>query len=157
MPFLVLFVVLPLIEIAVFVQVGGEIGLGPTLLLCLLTAVIGGVLVRRQGLQVLMSGRVQMSQGALPVDEIFSGICLLFAGALLMTPGFVTDAIGFSLLVPAVRTYLRSFLMRHGATFFGVQFTDTSARSSTRGPGYPYDSGPGAIDAEFERIDDDSR
>lgn len=110
MMFWIIFVLIPLAEISVFITVGDEIGLLSTLLLCLLTAMIGGFLVRLQGLETLIQGQRTLAEGHLPVDEIFSGFCLVVAGAMLITPGFVTDALGFSLLVPGVRSFLRRYL-----------------------------------------------
>lgn len=97
------FLLVPLIEIALFIQVGGALGLWPTLLIVVVTAVIGTVLVRTQGLQAL--GQVKSSFGEMrdPSEALANGAMILFSGALLLTPGFFTDAIGFALLVPAVR------------------------------------------------------
>lgn len=114
MPFLVIFVIVPLLEVYAFISVGDEIGVLRTLLLCVLTAMIGGFLVRQQGLDTLFKAQAGLSQGQLPVRELFDGFCLVIAGALLLTPGFVTDTIGFSLLVPPFRTFLRSALSKHG-------------------------------------------
>lgn len=107
------FISIPVLEIAVFITVGGRIGLWPTLAIIVLTAMIGAALVRHQGIAVI--GRVQQSldAGRFPVAEVFDGLCLLVAGALLLTPGFVTDAFGFLLLVPRVRAALRAWLGRY--------------------------------------------
>ena len=103
----------PLIEIAVFIEVGGWIGLWPTIAIVILTAMIGTALLRAQGIATLNRARQQMDRGALPARELFDGLCLLFAGALLLTPGFVTDAVGFLLFVPPVRDSIRGFLRKH--------------------------------------------
>jgi len=110
---LIAFIAVPLIEIGVFIQVGGLIGLWPTLAVVVLTAVIGTGLLRQQGLATLARARSHMDQGVLPARELFDGLCLLFAGALLLTPGFVTDAVGFLLFVPPLRDALRVTLARH--------------------------------------------
>ena len=107
---LIAFIGVPLIEIAVFIKIGGIVGLGPTLVIVVLTAVIGTALLRRQGLATLNRARQQMDQGSLPLAEIFDAICLLVAGAFLLTPGFVTDGLGALLLVPVVRLALRRFI-----------------------------------------------
>lgn len=109
------FVGLPLLEIAVFVKVGGAIGLWPTLAIVILTAMVGTWQLRVQGLATLMRARSQLDQGALPTRELFDGACLLVAGALLLTPGFVTDTIGFMLFLPPVRDFLRTAMARHMA------------------------------------------
>jgi len=112
MPFFIIFLIIPLIEIGLFIQVGDEIGILSTLLLCVVTAIIGGGLVRYQGLQTLFKAQNNLRSGALPLSEIFDGFCIVIAGALLLTPGFFTDIIGFSLLVPAFRTIARGFLSK---------------------------------------------
>ncbi|MEM9127818.1 MAG: FxsA family protein [Pseudomonadota bacterium] len=100
---LIAFIVVPLIEIALFIQVGGAIGLWPTLGVVLATAVIGSWLVRTQGMLAL--GELQGSFQRLsdPTEPLAHGAMILFAGALLLTPGFFTDAIGFLLLFPPTR------------------------------------------------------
>ena len=103
---LVAFILVPLAEIAVLIEVGGWLGLWPTLGLIVLTAVIGAWMLRHQGLAVLHRAQQQMQQGAPPVAEVFEGFCLVIAGALLLTPGFLTDSVGGLLLVPPVRKLL---------------------------------------------------
>jgi UPF0716 protein FxsA len=107
------FIGVPLLEIAVFIEVGGIIGLWPTLGLVVLTAVLGTWQLRSQGLATLTRARTQVDRGALPTRELFDGACLLIAGAFLLTPGFVTDTAGFLLFVPALRDLLRNLLARH--------------------------------------------
>lgn len=109
---LLLFLAIPLIEIALFIQVGGLIGLWPTLAIVIVTAVAGSWLVRSQGLGEL--GRLRSSFQDLrdPTEPLAHGAMILLAGALLLTPGFFTDALGLALLLPPVRRaalrYLRS-------------------------------------------------
>ncbi len=100
---LIAFIAVPLIEIALFIQIGGFLGLWPTLLIVVLTAVLGTYLVRQQGMQVLGQLRNQMQDLQDPTEPLAHGAMILFSGALLLTPGFFTDAVGFSLLIPAVR------------------------------------------------------
>ncbi len=107
------FIGVPLIEIAVFVEVGAALGLWPTLGLVVLTAVLGTWQLRAQGLATLLSARNQVERGALPTRELFDGACLLVAGALLLTPGFVTDGVGFFLFLRPVRDILLGLLARH--------------------------------------------
>ena len=106
MPLLLLFIAIPLIEIALFIEVGGAIGLGWTLAIVLGTAVLGSWLVRQQGAQALQ--QLQRSFHALsdPTEPLAHGAMILFAGALLLTPGFFTDALGFLLLIPPVRRWV---------------------------------------------------
>lgn len=125
---LVAFIGLPLIEIWVFIEVGGEIGALTTVSICILTAVIGMFMLRAQGLATLMRARAQMEAGVLPARELFDGFCLLIAGAFLLTPGFVTDGMGFLLLVPAFRELLRALGARHFADHAKVHVSGARAR-----------------------------
>lgn len=101
---LALFILIPIIEIAVFIQAGSYLGMGLTLLLILLTAVVGLALIRQQGLATIFRAQEKMQSGEVPAVEMMEGIMLAAAGLLLLTPGFFTDTIGFLLLVPIIRT-----------------------------------------------------
>jgi len=105
-PFFLLFI--PILEIAVFILVGGQIGVFPTLGMILLTAIIGSILLRVQGFATL--GRIQQKtqMGEVPGEELVSGVMIMIAGVLLLTPGFVTDSIGFLLFFPPFRKFLWS-------------------------------------------------
>lgn len=103
---LLAFIGVPALEIALFIQVGGWLGLWPTLGIVLLTAMAGTALLRQQGLAVLQSAQMQLDAGEMPLREIFDGLCLFFAGALLLTPGFFTDGVGFLLFLPPFRALL---------------------------------------------------
>ncbi|MGY6409987.1 MAG: FxsA family protein [Alkalilacustris sp.] len=109
----VIFVLVPLIEIALFIQVGGWLTLWPTLAIVVATAVVGTALVRRQGLQVLGQAQKALDELGDPLAPLAHGAMILFAGALLLTPGFLTDAVGFALLVPAVRVGLLRWIIRN--------------------------------------------
>jgi UPF0716 protein FxsA len=142
------FIGVPLVEIAVFIQVGGWIGLGWTLALVVLTAVLGAWQLRAQGLATLLRARDQVDRGALPARELFDGACLLVAGALLLTPGFVTDAAGFLLFLPPVRDILRERLARYVQASMATRaFVD----GEEVGPGGA--QGP-IIDGEFRDVSD---
>lgn len=122
---LIAFLVVPIVEIGLFIQVGGLIGLWPTLAIVVLTAVAGTVLVRSQGARALQDLRRSMSDLSDPTEPLAHGAMILLSGALLLTPGFFTDAVGFLLLIPQVRlrayrairqrVNFRSFAMGHGA------------------------------------------
>ncbi len=116
-----LFVGVPILEIAAFIKIGGWIGLVPTLFGCVVTAVIGAFLVRLQGFSVLQKAQASIARNELPVNEIAHGVFILIAGVLLMTPGYVTDAMGFLLLVPIVRLKIAraamAYVKDHAATF----------------------------------------
>ncbi len=100
------FLAVPLVEIALFIQVGGILGVWATLLIVIVTAISGGILVRHQGLATLHRVRTDFSRLEDPSEALASGAMILFAGALLLTPGFFTDAVGFALLVPGIRLWL---------------------------------------------------
>lgn len=104
MGLLVAFIAIPLIEIGLFIKIGGAIGLWPTLGLVLLTAIAGSLLVRAQGALALAELRGALNDLRDPTEPIAQGALILLAGALLLTPGFFTDAMGILLLIPAVRS-----------------------------------------------------
>jgi UPF0716 protein FxsA len=106
------FVATPVIEIALFVVVGSRIGLGPTLLIVIVTAVLGASLVSRQSRTEWARVRADFAAGVFPGRPLAHSAMILVAGTLLITPGFLTDAIGFSLLIPGVREALRQWGMR---------------------------------------------
>lgn len=104
------FLTVPLIEIALFIQVGGWIGLGPTLGIVILTAILGTYLVRTQGLSELNRLRRSFNDLQDPTEPLAHGAMILISGALLLTPGFFTDAVGFALLTPPVRVALLRYI-----------------------------------------------
>ncbi|MGG6322775.1 FxsA family protein [Vibrio cholerae] len=108
---LFLFIAVPVIEIALFIQVGGVLGVWPTIALVLLTAIVGASLVRSQGLQTLLTVQQRLAQSQLPAQQILEGVMLAVAGVLLLTPGFFTDILGMLVLLPAPRAYLAKQLM----------------------------------------------
>ena len=110
---LILFIGIPLIELFLFVQIGRRIGLEPTIAIVILTGFLGAVLTKRQGLQVLAKYQKALAEGRMPHAEVIEGLMILVAGAVLLTPGFLTDAIGFALLVPPVRAVVRQFAGRY--------------------------------------------
>ena len=98
-----IFILIPIIEISIFITVGSNIGLLNTIAIILLTAIIGIFLVRRRGLSLLFSARQNMYDGVMPTNEIKGGIFLLISGLLLITPGFFTDCIGFACFLKPVQ------------------------------------------------------
>ena len=102
------FVVLPIVELWVIVEVAGSLGIVPTLALLLVVSLLGSLLVRREGLGVLRRARTMWSSGRVPTDDLLDGVLVLAAGALLLAPGFVTDAVGLLLLVPVMRRLVGS-------------------------------------------------
>ena len=118
-----LFLIIPAIEIALFIQIGGVIGVIPTLLLILITAIVGVALLRLQGLVTLVRVQESLNRGEIPAVEMLEGLMLLLSGAFLLTPGFFTDAVGFAALMPAVRRSVAIWLLSHLniMTFVGGQ------------------------------------
>ncbi|GLP95758.1 FxsA family protein [Paraferrimonas sedimenticola] len=111
-PALVLaFIFIPIIEIAVIIQVGSFLGALTTIAIMVITAIIGAALVREQGLRTLFNLQSRMAQGELPGTQLVEGVLLAVTGVLLVTPGFVTDIAGFLILVPALRQALANRLL----------------------------------------------
>lgn len=139
--FFILFLVIPFLEVAVFIKAGGYIGVGNTLLLTILTAIIGAILLRMQGFQTMQRAREKMRKNEAPLSELFDGICLFAAGLLLMTPGFITDSFGFLLFFPPFRKVLLKYVkslpntMVHGefnsATFFHMEQEEQRKRDNS--------------------------
>ncbi|MCB9982885.1 MAG: FxsA family protein [Rhodospirillales bacterium] len=148
MPFIIIFVIVPFIELATFASVSEYIGIWTTLMLAFLTAIIGGLLVKYQGLHTILSMRQAMERGQMPLTEIFDGFCLVAAGALLITPGFVTDTIGFALLIPPVRGLLRYYIRKHTSWAVLAQTEGFDARTRS--------GDPDIIEGDYERMDDAS-
>jgi len=107
-----LFVIVPFAELFVIIKVGEAIGAVYTIALLVGMSMFGAALVKREGLGVLRRARERMDMGAVPGRELVDGVLVLFAGALLLTPGFITDAVGLLLLLPPVRAGMRAYAIR---------------------------------------------
>jgi UPF0716 protein FxsA len=146
---LFLFIAVPIIEIGLFIQVGGFLGFWPTIGLVLVTAFVGASLVRSQGLQTLLSMQQRIHAGELPAQQILEGVMLAVAGVLLLTPGFMTDLMGMVVLLPHARAYLARKLMEKVVVQgnfqqpFGQQNSETSHHQGN------------TYEGEFDRKDDD--
>jgi UPF0716 protein FxsA len=145
---LLLFLVVPIVELYVIVQVAQGVGVVETLGLLILVSVVGAWLVKAQGLSVLRRIQVQLGRGSMPTKELVDGGLILFAGALMLTPGFVTDALGVALLLPPSRVVVRTILMRR---FKGkIQVLGASGMS----PGFGFGSGYVDVDStESDNVD----
>lgn len=135
MPFFAIFALVALIEMATFFWVESRIGLGWALGLALLTAVIGSMLVRRAGIAVLGAIRTKWSEGRLPGRELTHGAAILVSGAFLISPGFITDTLGFLLLVPAVRDLIHGLVSRRISSRVGIPLGGAGARYVRQPPG----------------------
>lgn len=111
-----LFIIIPIIEIMVLMNVGAWLGAWPTIAIVIFTAWIGAKNVRQQGIATMNSVQSKMAQGQMPSNEIVAGLMLLVAGVLLVTPGFITDIFGLSLLVPQVRNSIVKAVQKHLVT-----------------------------------------
>lgn len=140
---------MPIIEMLVLFEVGGAIGALPTVGLVLLTAVVGLSLLKRQGMSTLLNAQEKLKSGELPVHELVSGIFLAVGGALLLTPGFVTDTIGFCCLIPG----LRQLLIGRLVTMIKPNIVAFSQAGGV-GPRSAQENRQGSIDAEYTREDD---
>ena len=139
-PFLfLLFLCIPLVEIAVFIEIGGLLGLWPTIGIVVLTAMLGAMLFRIQGLATLRQAQANLETNVFPAREVFDGLCLLVAGTLLITPGFATDSLGFLLFFPPFRHFLRHIAERRLAR----QPWRGAARAPETGPDADADDRPG--------------
>ena len=143
------FIIVPVAEIALFIVVGQHIGLWLTLAGILITAVLGATLLRHQGLHTLQEAQARLSRGEAPVRQLFDGLCLFVAGAFLLTPGFLTDILGFILLVPGFRQILGGalwrLLQRRGMVM------NATMQSPGQSPGYR--AGPDAVDVDYQVVD----
>jgi len=152
---LLVMIAVPIGEIAVFIQAGDIFGLWITLGAVILTAIIGTTFLRLQGLGVIRRVQESLARGDMPVGEMFDGLCLLVAGALLLTPGFITDSIGFVLLVAplrrAIARQIAAYLLRSGraASWASGQYRHGNGH-------HPFGNAPHqdgtVIDGEFEHV-----
>lgn len=106
-PLLLLFTIFPAVELALLIEVGGNIGAANTILIIILTGVLGAYMARLQGFIILSKIQNNLNQGIMPNSELMDGLMVLVGGIVLLTPGFITDAIGFLLLFPLTRSILK--------------------------------------------------
>ena len=121
---LVLFIAIPLIELALLIQIGEWAGIGPTVALVIVTGILGAHLARQQGFKVWAKIQRELQSGKIPASDLVDGLLILIGGIVLLTPGLLTDLCGFALMVPAVRRFLKSRLNRR----FQIMSTKHRAR-----------------------------
>jgi UPF0716 protein FxsA len=146
-----LMIVVPILEIAVFILVGRYIGLWPTLAGILLTALIGTLIIRHQGTGLIAAAKKSIAAGEAPVGEVLQGLALLVAGALLITPGFITDTLGFLVLVPALRRRLAATLLAQA-----TRRAETQMRAARTAAGSGAGGRPGAdviLEGEWREVE----
>ena len=143
--FLIL-VVVPIVEIALFIRVGGFIGTWPTLGIVVLTALVGSILMRTQGIATLHKLQHSLGEGSNPATHLAHGALILVAGVLLLTPGFFTDSIGISLLIPP----LRALVIKWGAARFTAHVVGSTVHFSSDRPDQN-----DIIEGDFTELPDD--
>ncbi len=177
MPFVfLLFVLVPIIEIAVLIQVGGAIGGWTTIGIVILTAILGTAMLRQQGMATLAKAQQRMGAGEMPAQQLLEGVLLLVGGVLLLTPGFITDAFGFACLIPFTREWMAKRLAsrslasvhvsgrspfgagQHGRADMGGNdvFRDDGLSghgSDAKSTKNPSNRAPDVIDGDYRRID----
>ncbi len=129
---LILFLTVPLLEIYLLIQVGSVIGALPTVFLVVFTAVVGAFLLRMQGFATMRRVQATLARGELPAIEMLEGLVLLISGALLLTPGFFTDIVGFLCLIPPLRRRLILWLLEN--SFFGGGMSPPPSSGDSHGP-----------------------
>ncbi|MDF1851045.1 MAG: FxsA family protein [Verrucomicrobiales bacterium] len=145
---LLLFIGIPVLELLIFLLLGSKIGITPTLAIIVITAILGAYLTKSQGLKALQKYQLAISEGRLPQEEVIDGVLILVAGAVLLTPGFLTDAIGFSLLIPPLRDFFKAVTKAKLKDRVTVVGQDMGAPDQSRPQ-----SGPRVINVEAEVVD----
>jgi UPF0716 protein FxsA len=139
----VLFILLPIAELWLIIQIGGAIGVLPTLALLIVDSLVGAALARSQSRAGWERFNVALAEGRIPGKEVFDGAMIILGGALLLTPGFITDIFGLVLLIPPSRAIVRAFLSRlagrRGAVAFRVAEFGYARRPGAQRPGQSYD------------------
>jgi len=107
MRLILIFIIVPLVEILLLIEIGSRIGTLNTIAIIILTGILGGFMMRQQGFTILVNIRADLSEGRMPTGELVNGALVLAGGIFLLTPGFFTDAVGFLLLIPATRGFIR--------------------------------------------------
>jgi UPF0716 protein FxsA len=153
---LLLFIVVPIAELAVIIQVGQAIGVLPTIAILVADSILGSMLMRAQGRAAWRRFNAALESGRVPAREVLDGVLVIFGGALLLTPGFLTDVLGLVLLIPPTRALVRVVLVR--------RFSDRMIASATgprrrgpRGPAQPGDVEGTAVDIEPDGLPRGSR
>jgi UPF0716 protein FxsA len=141
---LVLFIVVPIVELYVIIQVGQAIGTLPTIALLIADSILGSVLMRSQGRAAWRRFNTALAEHRIPHREVIDGALVIFGGALLLTPGFVTDILGAALLLPPTRAIIRGVLARRLLPRLAVRAVGGAPRGGPPfGPGGPGAGGPG--------------
>ena len=142
------FIIIPLVELYLLLQVAEATSLGTTLAIVIVTGIIGSILARREGVMAWYRFRSALSQGRVPTQEIQDGLMIVFAAALLLTPGLLTDAVGFALLVPLGRTLARRYVLARYFKRFTMSVTTQRGAAQQRAFHRSTGSDRSTVDAE---------
>lgn len=157
MPLLLIFFLTPIVEMYLLIEVAGYINALPTIFLVMLTAVIGVALLKRQGLATLTRGVGRLNRGEIPATEMAEGILLGISGALMITPGFITDGVGFLLLFPPSRTAIARLIldrMQVNGAYNGAFQTHTRSQAHSQASPFGEAQTPrerNVIEGEFDK------
>jgi len=149
----VLFIVVPIAELYVLIQIGQAIGVLPTIALLIVDSVLGAALMRWQGRAAWLRFNAALAEGRVPGREVMDGALVIFGGALLLTPGFLSDFLGLLLLLPPTRALVRGVLVKRFADRLVASAT-SDARTRVFGFGMPPGAGPGARTRRADHFDD---
>ena len=120
---LILFILVPLIELIILIDIGRLIGTGPTIAIVIGTGILGAYLARMEGFRTLFTIRHKLQTGQIPADELLDGLIILIAGALLITPGIITDCFGFLMLFHPSRTRFKSWLKKRFSVYTNIYYS----------------------------------
>ncbi len=151
----ILFISVPIIEIAVLIKVGGLLGFWITIFIVVLTAILGTYMLRSQSITTLQAVQSRLNSGSLPATQLIEGVILLVGGVLLLTPGFITDAFGFFCLVPVCRQWLvnRMLIKAKNKIFSDMPSPSTSSENSVFDQNRKHTTSD-VIEGEFHRRDE---
>lgn len=142
------FIFVPLADLALLIKVGAVLHFFPTVALVITTGILGAGLARRQGLRTFATINSELASGHMPTDQLIEGLMILLAGAVLITPGFLTDLMGLALLIPPVRRVFRAALVRHFESRIAARQIQVSSTFKCEEPDPPmgagFDNGPGS-------------
>jgi UPF0716 protein FxsA len=154
----VIFIVFPLVELALLIRAGQLIGVWPTLGIVVITAAIGGIILHQQGYSTMSRAVQAVEEGEPPVEPVVDGAFLVLAGALLIAPGLITDAVGFLLLISPVRRVVGQWCLNTLLASPNVHVRVFTRRGQRRRAGDAWSSKPGeagpVIEGEFEELDE---
>lgn len=157
MPLLLLFIIVPIIELTLIIKIGTRIGTLNTVALIILTAVVGSYYARREGSAVLQQIQNHLSRGMMPAKEMIDGMLIFMGGAMLLTPGFATDILGLSAILPFSRPLLRAWLVRNFArrgNLYTASYHGPANEPGQEQPAPRTNPRNTTIDADFKRHDD---